>query len=63
MGQDEGKLYEFGIQFGRKNGRFLRVRGYNGWDAYEFIDRANGTNLIDDHNDPYYIQAMKKIKS
>lgn len=65
MGQDEGKLYEFGIQFRKKEWSvFAEFGGYNGWDAYEFIDRANGTNLIDDHNDPLIIRTRveRKIK-
>jgi hypothetical protein len=58
MGQDEGKVYELGIQLRKKDFSFFaEYGGYEGWDAYEYIDNANGTNLIEGNNDPLIFRS------
>lgn len=53
MAQDEGPVAEFGLQIKAKHfSLFNELGGYSGYDAYEFIDKLYGTDIIDGLNDP-----------
>lgn len=53
MAQDEGPVFEAGIQL-KKNqyNLFAELGGYTGYDAYEYLDRVSGLDRIQGNNDP-----------
>jgi hypothetical protein len=58
MGQDEGRLFEAGVQLRKKSfSLYAEFGGYEGWDAYEYIDNTNATNLIEGNNDPLIFRS------
>ena len=53
MAQDEGPVFEAGIQIKRnKYSFFAEFGGYTGYDAYEYYDRISGLDRIQGNNDP-----------
>lgn len=58
MGQDEGPVFEGGVQLRKENfNLYVEYGGFKGWDAYEFIDRISGQNRIEGNNDPLIMRT------
>lgn len=58
VAQDEGKVFEAGIQL--RKGKFVLYNefgGYEGYDAYEYMDRSLGLDRIQGNNDPLILRS------
>ncbi len=57
MAQDEGPVYEAGIHIkSSTNNLYAEIGGYEGYDAYEHLDRSSGLNRIEGNNDPLLLR-------
>ncbi|HPS13895.1 MAG TPA: hypothetical protein PLB87_11500 [Prolixibacteraceae bacterium] len=58
MTQDEGRLYEAGLQLRKKTyNLYAEVGGYYGWDPYEYLDRMSGLDQIQGNDDPLILRT------
>lgn len=58
MGQDEGRLMEMGLQLRKKTfSLYTEFGGYQGWNAYKYLDKISGLNQIQGNDNPLILRA------